>query len=70
MWYISAVLCLLSMGDLNYDMCFKTEVPAKFNSYEECNVVIDNIVAYSNEDLIERNSSLIMKCLPVGSANV
>ena len=48
MWYISAVLCLLSMGDLNYDMC----------------------LAYSNADLIERNSSLIMKCLPVGSANV
>ena len=70
MWYISAILCLLSMGDLNYDMCFKTEVPAKFNSYEECNVVIDNIVAYSNADLIERNSSLIMKCLRVGSANV
>lgn len=70
MWYISAILCLLSVGENNFDMCFKTEVPAKFNSYEECNIAIDNIVAYSNADLIERNSSLIMKCLPVGSNNV
>ena len=70
MWYISAVLCLLSVGEQNLDMCFKTEVPARFNSYEECNIVLDNIVAYSNADLIKRNSSLIMKCLPVGSANV
>jgi hypothetical protein len=70
MWHISVILCLLSVGEQNLDMCFKTEVPARFNSYEECNVVIDNIVAYSNEDLIQRNSSLIMKCLPLGSANV
>ena len=70
MWYIATIICLIGMGESNFDMCFKTEVPVKFNTYEECNIAIDNIVSYTNEDLIKRNSTLIMKCLAVGSSNV
>ena len=62
MFKIFAVICFMGAGSLEQDLCFKSEVPLQFNSNKECQVSLDGLVNYLDEDLKERNVSLILTC--------
>ena len=62
MFKIFAVICFMGAGSLEQDLCFKSEVPLHFNSNTECQVSLDGLVNYLDEDLKGRNVSLILTC--------
>ena len=52
----------MGAGSLEQDLCFKSEVPLKFNTNTECQVSLDGLANYLDEDLKERNVSLMLTC--------
>ena len=62
MFKIFAVICFMGAGSLEQDLCFKSEVPLKFNTNTECQVSLDGLANYLDEDLKERNVSLMLTC--------
>jgi hypothetical protein len=61
---IFAVLCIINAGDLNQNLCFKTEVPLDFKNIIDCQMNLNKLVDYLNADLKKRQITLIMKCNP------
>ena len=59
---IFAVLCIINAGDLNQNLCFKTEVPLEFKNRIDCQINLNKLVDYLDADLKERQITLIMKC--------
>ena len=59
---IFAVLCLVNVGDLNQNLCFKTEVPLDFKNRIDCQMNLNKLVDYLDADLKARQITLIMKC--------
>ena len=59
---IFAVLCLVNVGDLNQNLCFKTQVPLDFKNRIDCQMNLNKLVDYLDADLKERQITLIMGC--------
>jgi hypothetical protein len=59
---IFAVLCLMNVGDLNQNLCFKTQVPLDFKNKIDCQLALDNFINYLDGDLKKRQTSLAMIC--------
>lgn len=62
MFKLTAVICFLSMGVNNLDLCIKGEIPMMYSTYEECFKAGEEIIDYMNLDLIARNISLTLTC--------
>lgn len=62
MFKLTAVVCFLSMGASNLDLCIKGEIPMTYSTYEECFESGKEIVDYMNPDLIARNIALTLTC--------
>ena len=62
MFKIFAVLCLVNVGALEQTLCFKTQVPLDFNNDTECQIALDNLVTYLDEDMKKRQTTLILSC--------
>ena len=62
MFKIFAVLCLMNIGHLEQNLCFKTQVPLDFKNNTDCQIALDNFVKYLDTDLKKRQTTLIMKC--------
>ena len=62
MFKIFAVICFMGAGSLEQDLCFKSEVQLKFNTNTESQVALDGLANYLDEDLKERNVSLMLTC--------
>jgi len=62
MFKLTAVICFLSMGVNNLDLCIKGEIPMMYSTYEECFKAGEEIIDYMNLDLIARNIALTLTC--------
>ena len=62
MFKIFAVLCLMNIGELGQDLCFKTQVPLNFNNTVECQTTLNKLVDYLDADLKEREVTIIFGC--------
>jgi hypothetical protein len=62
MFKLTAVICFLSMGVNNLDLCMKGELPMTYPNYGECFKAGEEIIDYMNPDLITRNIALTLTC--------
>ena len=62
MFKLTAIVCFLSMGSMNLDLCMKAELPLTFETQEKCFESGKEIVDYMNPDLIARNIALTLTC--------
>ena len=62
MFKIFATICSLSIGPNNQTLCFKSEVPLKFNNSVDCVIARDSVVDYMHEDLLERSTTILFEC--------
>jgi len=71
MFKIFAMICMLNVGELDQTLCFKSEVPLKFNDNIECNLAKNNLANYLDADLKERRLTVIFQCSShIGNTNV
>ena len=62
---------MLNVGELDQTLCFKSEVPLKFNDNIECNLAKNNLANYLDADLKERRLTVIFQCSShIGNTNV
>ena len=62
MFKIFAVLCLMNIGELGQDLCFKTQVPLDFNNNIECQKTVNSLVDCLDADLQKRQITVIFGC--------
>ena len=62
MFKISAVICFLAVGELNMDLCFKSEVPLTFRVKDDCIIEMNKLIDYMDADLKERETSILFAC--------
>ena len=62
MFKLAAVICFLSMGSSNLDLCMKGELPLTYNTYDECFKAGEQIIEYMHPDLVTRNIALTLTC--------
>ena len=62
MFKLTAIVCFLSMGSMNLDLCMKAELPLTFETQEKCFESAQQFVEYTNEDLIDRNIAMRLTC--------
>lgn len=63
MWFINTLICLVQIGSLQQTLCFENvQIPISFKDYNSCNVAVDNLVDYLNDDLKKRQITIIFKC--------
>ena len=62
MFKLAAVICFLSMGMNNVNFCMVGELPMTFETHDECFSAGQEIIDYINEDLVNRNIALTLKC--------
>ena len=62
MFKISAMICFLAVGEMDMDLCFKSEVPLGFKTEDKCKYEMDSIIDYMHTDLTERNTTILFKC--------
>ena len=62
MFKIFATICFLSVGASDTTLCFKSEVPLKFDNSVDCVIARDSVVDYMHEDLVERNTTILFEC--------
>ena len=60
---IFAVICLMNVGNLEQNLCFKSQVPLDFKNKIDCQFALDRLINYLDEDLKQRQTSLAMICL-------
>ena len=63
MFKIFAVICLMNVGHLDQNLCFKSQVPLDFRNKIDCQFALDRLINYLDEDLKQRKTSLAMICL-------
>ena len=63
MFKISAMICFLAVGEMDMDLCFKSEVPLSFKNKDICKMEMDSIIDYMDADLTEREISILFKCI-------
>tara|TARA_R100001594_G_scaffold148564_1_gene204060 strand:+ start:598 stop:816 length:219 start_codon:yes stop_codon:yes gene_type:complete len=62
MFKIFCVICFAQMGSLKHTLCFQSSIPLTFTTKEECVLERDKIIDYMNQDLLERNVSIMFSC--------
>ena len=62
MFKLTAIVCFLSMGSMNLDLCMKAELPLTFETQEKCFEAAEQFVRYTNQDLIDRNIAMRLTC--------
>tara|TARA_R110000822_G_scaffold12410_4_gene44978 strand:- start:491 stop:724 length:234 start_codon:yes stop_codon:yes gene_type:complete len=62
MFKLTAVICFLSMGVDNLDLCMKAELPIIFQTHVECREKGTHIAEYMDKDLINRNVAITFAC--------
>lgn len=62
MFKIFASICFLSVGATNQTLCFKSEVPLRFDNELNCRIARDSIVDFMHEDLVERQTTILFQC--------
>tara|TARA_Y100001972_G_scaffold28607_1_gene35173 strand:- start:72 stop:287 length:216 start_codon:yes stop_codon:yes gene_type:complete len=62
MFKIFASICFLSVGATNQTLCFKSEVPLRFDDEINCRIARDTIVEFMHEDLVERETTILFQC--------
>ena len=62
MFKIFASICFLSIGATEQTLCFKSEVPLRFDDEINCRIARDTIVDFMHEDLVERNTTILFEC--------
>lgn len=65
MYIITAFICFLSLGVMEQDLCFNSHIPLHYKSLELCNKNLNNVVAYMDHDLKEREVKIIFKCVEI-----
>jgi hypothetical protein len=64
---ITALICFLAVGNYGQDLCFyNAEIPVQFPTLEKCQEFGNGVVAYMNEDLINRNIKMTLQCVQTG----
>ena len=62
MFKILAVICFVDIGELQQDLCFRSEVPLQFDTVQHCANNMNNLADYLTLDLEERNVSIVFRC--------
>ena len=62
MFKIFASICFLSVGATNQTLCFKSEVPLRFDDEINCRIARDTMVEFLHEDSVERETTILFKC--------
>ena len=62
MFKIFASICFLSIGATEQTLCFKSEVPLRFDDEINCRIARDTIVDFMHEDLIDRETTILFEC--------
>ena len=62
MFKIFASICFLSIGATEQTLCFKYEVPLRFDDEINCRIARDTIVDFMHEDLVERQTTILFQC--------
>jgi hypothetical protein len=61
MWSIHTIVCLINIS-LTPFCIYGGKLPMEFDNYKTCDIIISDIIETINEDLIEKEIGLIMKC--------
>jgi len=62
MFKLTAVICFLSMGSSDLNLCMKGEMPITYSTYKECFESGKIIIEYMHADLVNRNIALTLQC--------
>ena len=62
MWFIHTIICFINISITPFCV-YGGKIPMQFNNYKTCDIAIDNIIETINDDLIEKEIGLMMKCM-------
>ena len=62
MWFVHTVICLLDIS-INPFCVYGGKFPVQFEDLKTCDIFIDDIIESIDQDLIEKEIGLMMKCI-------
>ena len=62
MWFVHTVICLLNIS-INPFCVYGGKLAVQFEDLKTCDIFIDDIIESIDQDLIEKEIGLMMKCI-------
>ena len=62
MWFVHTIICIYNISIVPF-CSYDGKLPIKFEDLKSCDIFIDDIIETINEDLIEKEIGLLMKCM-------
>ena len=62
MWFVNTIICIYIISIVPF-CAYDGKLPIKFEDLKSCDIFIDDIIETVNEDLIEKEIGLLMKCM-------
>ena len=62
MWLVHTIVCIYNIS-LNPFCVYGGKLPTQFDDLKTCDIFIDNVIEAINDDLIEKEIGLLMKCI-------
>ena len=62
MWFVHTIICIYNISIVPF-CAYDGKLPIKFEDLKSCDIFIDDIIETINDDLIEKEIGLLMKCM-------
>ena len=62
MWLVHTVICIYNISITPF-CAYDGKLHIKFDDLKSCDIFIDNVIETINDDLIEKEIGLLMKCM-------
>ena len=62
MWFVHTIICIYNISIVPF-CAYDGKLSIKFEDLKSCDIFIDDIIETINEDLIEKEIGLLMKCM-------
>ena len=62
MWFVHTIICIYNISIVPF-CAYDGTLPIKFEDLKSCDIFIDDIIETINDDLIEKEIGLLMKCM-------
>ena len=61
MWFVHTIVCIYNISIAPFCV-YDGKLPMKFDDLKSCDIFIDNVIEAINDDLINKEIGLLMKC--------
>ena len=62
MWFVHTIICIYNISIVPF-CAYDGKLPIKFEDLKSCDIFIFNVIVAINDDLIEKEIGLLIKCM-------